>query len=115
MTEFPPPDFLRDHPWTPPCHSHFPSSQLLLLNSIFAPSWPQFSLIGLCSSPGPLPSSRVTSRLLGTPPRVPRVPFQWYLELYHKWCYDLKSLEWDNKTTLVLSNTRELDRVPKTK
>ena len=30
-------------------------------------------------------------------------------------CYDLKSLEWDNKTTLVLSNTRELDRVPSTK
>jgi len=30
-------------------------------------------------------------------------------------CYDLKSLEWDNKTTLVLSNTRELDRVPNTK
>jgi len=30
-------------------------------------------------------------------------------------CYDLKSLEWDNKTTLVLSKTRELDRVPKTK
>ena len=30
-------------------------------------------------------------------------------------CYDLKSLEWDSKTTLVLSNTRELDRVPKTK
>ena len=27
-------------------------------------------------------------------------------------CYDLKSLEWDNKTTFVLSNTRELDRVP---
>ena len=31
-----------------------------------------------------------------------------------QWCYDLKSLEWDNKTTLVLSNTRELDRVPST-
>jgi len=29
-------------------------------------------------------------------------------------CYDLRSLEWDNKTTLVLSNTRELDRVPST-
>ena len=25
-------------------------------------------------------------------------------------CYDLKSLEWDKRTTLVLSNTRELDR-----
>ena len=29
-------------------------------------------------------------------------------------CYNLRSLEWDNKTTLVLSNTRELDRVPST-
>jgi len=25
-------------------------------------------------------------------------------------CYDLESLEWDSKTTLVLSNTKELDR-----
>jgi len=25
-------------------------------------------------------------------------------------CYELKSLEWDKRTTLVLSNTRELDR-----
>ena len=25
-------------------------------------------------------------------------------------CYDLKPLESDNRTTLVLSNTRELDR-----
>ena len=25
-------------------------------------------------------------------------------------CYDLKSLEWNSKTTLVLSNTRELNR-----
>jgi len=30
-------------------------------------------------------------------------------------CYDLKSLEWDNKTTLVLSNTRKLDGVLSTK
>ena len=30
----------------------------------------------------------------------------------HTGCYDLKSLKWDSKTTLVLSNTRELDRVP---
>ena len=29
-------------------------------------------------------------------------------------CYDLKPLEEDQKTTLVLSNTRELDRVPST-
>ena len=35
--------------------------------------------------------------------------------VYDSICYDLKSLEWDNKTTLVLSNTRELDRVPSTK
>jgi len=26
------------------------------------------------------------------------------------YCYELKSLESDNRTTLVLSNTRELDR-----
>jgi len=30
-------------------------------------------------------------------------------------CYELKSLGLDNRTTLVLSNTRELDRVPSTK
>ena len=30
-------------------------------------------------------------------------------------CYDLKLKGLSNKTTLVLSNTRELDRVPKTK
>ena len=30
------------------------------------------------------------------------------------YCYDLKSLEWDKRTTLVLSNTRELDKVPST-
>ena len=30
-------------------------------------------------------------------------------------CYELKSLVSDNRTTLVLSNTRELDRVPSTK
>jgi len=30
-------------------------------------------------------------------------------------CYELRSLGLDNRTTLVLSNTRELDRVPKTK
>ena len=30
-------------------------------------------------------------------------------------CYDLKSLEQDRRTTLVLSNIRELDRVPSTK
>jgi len=29
-------------------------------------------------------------------------------------CYELMSLESDNRTTLVLSNTRELDRVPST-
>jgi len=30
-------------------------------------------------------------------------------------CYELMPLESDNRTTLVLSNTRELDRVPNTK
>jgi len=30
-------------------------------------------------------------------------------------CYDLKLKGLSNKTTLVLSNTRELDRVPSTK
>jgi len=30
-------------------------------------------------------------------------------------CYDLKLKVLSNKTTLVLSNTRELDRVPNTK
>jgi len=29
-----------------------------------------------------------------------------------KACYELKSLELDNRTTLILSNTRELDRDP---
>ena len=37
------------------------------------------------------------------------------IELDDKYCYDLKSLGLDKRTTLVLSNTRELDRVPKTK
>jgi len=32
-----------------------------------------------------------------------------------EYCYELKSLEWDIRTTLVLSNTRELDRDPFTK
>ena len=30
-------------------------------------------------------------------------------------CYDLKFLELDKRTTLVLENIRELDRVPSTK
>ena len=30
-------------------------------------------------------------------------------------CYELQSLGLDNRTTLVLSNLRELDRVPSTK
>ena len=33
----------------------------------------------------------------------------------HYYCYELRSLGLDNRTTLVLSNTRELDRVPKIK
>ena len=28
------------------------------------------------------------------------------------YCYELKSLEWDKRTTLVLSNTRELKKDP---
>jgi len=32
------------------------------------------------------------------------------VEKVTEFCYELKSLELDNKTTLVLSNTRELDR-----
>ena len=39
-------------------------------------------------------------------------PFRY--SIFHS-CYDLKPLESDNRTTLVLSNTRELDRVPNTK
>ena len=31
------------------------------------------------------------------------------------WCYESKLKELSNETTLVLSNTRELDRVPSTK
>ena len=37
---------------------------------------------------------------------------------YRTWdglCYELKLKELGNRTTLVLSNTRELNRVPKTK
>ena len=30
-------------------------------------------------------------------------------------CYELKLLEWSSRTTLMLSSTRELDRVPSTK
>ena len=30
-------------------------------------------------------------------------------------CYELKLKELSDRTTLVLSNTRELDRIPKTK
>jgi len=37
------------------------------------------------------------------------------VEIIQLHCYDLKSLESDERTTLVLSNTRELDRVPNTK
>jgi len=34
------------------------------------------------------------------------------IKLYE--CYELKPLGLDNRTTLVLSNTRELNRVPST-
>ena len=39
-------------------------------------------------------------------------PFQEFenVSLLYDICYELKSLEWDIRTTLVLSNTRELDR-----
>ena len=36
-------------------------------------------------------------------------------DLFLSICYDLKSLELDNRTTLILSNTRELNRDPFTK
>ena len=80
--ESPSPDFLWGHPWTPPLHLR---SCSLLPSSISAPSQPQSSPIGPYSSPGPPPSPGGTSRLLGTPPRVPGVPFQWHLEPHHKW------------------------------
>ena len=83
--EFHLPDFLRGHSWTPPCHPCFPPSWLLFLNSISAPLQPQFSPIGPCFSPSPPPSSGGTSRLLGTPPQAPGVPFWWHLEPHHKW------------------------------
>jgi len=39
----------------------------------------------------------------------------WTLKYKVKWiadrtCYELKSLELDNRTTLILSNTKELDK-----
>ena len=36
-------------------------------------------------------------------------------KVYVPKCYDLKSLGLDKRTTLVLENTKELDRVPSTK
>jgi len=39
---------------------------------------------------------------------------KWMVQDY-RYCYDLKLKGLSNKTTLVLSNTRELDRVPNTK
>ena len=60
-------------------------STFLFPNPISTPSWPQSSLIGPCFSPGSLPSPRGTSRLLGTPPQVPGVPFQWHSGPCHKW------------------------------
>ena len=38
------------------------------------------------------------------------IKFHRFQEFYTDGCYGLKPLELDNKTTLVLSNTRELDR-----
>jgi len=76
---------LWGYPRTPPHHLHSPPSCSLLLSPIFTPSQPQSSPIGLYFSPGPSPSPGGTSRLLGTPPQAPRVPFQWHLEPRHKW------------------------------
>ena len=36
-------------------------------------------------------------------------------DCYNLKCYELKSLGLDNRTTLILSNTRELNRVSNTK
>jgi len=38
-----------------------------------------------------------------------------YSNLAEQYCYELKLKGLSNRTTLVLSNTRELDRVPNTK
>ena len=37
------------------------------------------------------------------------------IHVFEDRCYELRSLESDDRTTLVLSNTRELDRVSSTK
>ena len=80
----PPPDFLWDHPRTPPFHLCYPPFYSLLPSSTFTPSWPQFSPIGLCSSLRPPSSPRGTSQLLSTPPQVSEVSFQWYLKPCYK-------------------------------
>ena len=72
MTESPPSDFLQGHPWTPPLHLCSPPSYSLPIST---PLQPQFSPIKLCSFPSPPLSPRETSRLLGTLPQVPGVPF----------------------------------------
>ena len=51
------------HPHSPFCYPADPP-----LNPISAPLQLQSLLIGLCSSPSPLPSPRGTSQLLSTPP-----------------------------------------------
>jgi len=44
------------------------------------------------------------------PPTAWKLDIMLGTEYIDKECYELKSLESDNRTTLVLSNTRELDR-----
>ena len=39
---------------------------------------------------------------------------KWTIKINYPLCYELRFLGLDNRTTLVLSNTRELDRVPST-
>ena len=85
MMESPSPDFLWGHPLTSPLHLHSSPSHFLLLSPISTLSWPQFSPIGPCSSPGPPPSLGGTSQLLSTPLQAPGVSFQWHLELCYKW------------------------------
>ena len=73
MTESSPPNFLQDHPQTPPCHLHFPLSQPLagvrtphhlVLESLEVLHCPLFPLLLLCNS---LPLSFLPGLLLCFP------------------------------------------------
>ena len=44
----------------------------------------------------------------------PTITFQPIQDQLQSHCYELKPLEQNQRTTLVLSNTRELDKVPST-